>query len=111
MTVRTIGDPRRDALTRAAAHSPFLGKALQVREDIADAFLADGAEQAAELALAAHDGALEHTLRRQRYGLALATALGDLAGELPLERVTRLLSDFADSAIDGAVAVAIAERV
>ena len=50
-------------------------------------------------------------MRRQRLGLALAVALGDLAGELTLEQVTRLLSDFADQAIDEAVAAAIAERV
>src|SRR5205814_9029216 len=45
------------------------------------------------------------------HGLALAVALGDLAGELSLEAVTRLLSDFADAAIDRAVAAAIRERV
>jgi glutamate-ammonia-ligase adenylyltransferase len=38
-------------------------------------------------------------------------ALGDLAGELPLEQVTRLLSDFADRAIDQAIKAAIRERV
>jgi glutamate-ammonia-ligase adenylyltransferase len=43
--------------------------------------------------------------------LALAVALGDLSGELSLEEVTRLLSDFADKAIDEAVRDAIAERV
>jgi glutamate-ammonia-ligase adenylyltransferase len=43
--------------------------------------------------------------------LALAIALGDLSGELPLEGVTRLLSDFADRAVDRAVAQAIRERV
>ena len=47
---------------------------------------------------------VESALRRQRARLALAVALGDLAGELSLEQVTRLLSDFADRAIDGAVA-------
>jgi len=59
----------------------------------------------------AQDLPLERALRRRRHGLALAVALGDLAGELPLERVTALLSDFADAAIDEAVAAAIAERV
>src|SRR5919112_3097850 len=52
--------------------------------------------------------AREDALRR---ALALAVGLGDLAGELPLEQVTRLLSDFADRAIDEAVAAAISERV
>ena len=45
-------------------------------------------------------------LRRQRYALALAVALGDLAGELTLEEVTGLLSAFADRAIDEAVQAA-----
>ena len=46
-----------------------------------------------------------------RRGLALAVALGDLAGELSLEDATRLLSDFADAAIEAAISKAIAERV
>ncbi len=50
-------------------------------------------------------------LRRRRTALALAIALGDLAGELDLERVTAALSDFADLAIDRALAAAIAERM
>ncbi len=50
-------------------------------------------------------------MRRERSGLALAVALGDLSGELTLESVTRLLSDFADRAIDEAVTAAISERV
>ena len=54
---------------------------------------------------------LAASLRRQRQGLALAVALGDLSGELQLEQVTQLLSDFADRAIDQAVRAAIAERV
>ena len=37
-------------------------------------------------------------------------ALGDLSGEFPLEQVTLLRSDFADSAIDAAIAAAISER-
>ena len=57
------------------------------------------------------DEDLEHELRRQRHGLALATALGDLSGELSLEGVTGLLSDFADRAIGRALEAAIAERV
>ena len=102
---------REDALERARRHSPFLRDALQALPKIGDAFMANGAESAAELALSAAAGSVEDELRRQRYGLALAVALGDLAGEMPLERVTGLLSDFADRAIDEAVREAIAERV
>jgi len=102
---------RGDALDRAQNHSPFLRQALEAQPAIADVFLAGGAAAAAELALSASGGDFAAELRRKRYGLALAVALGDLAGELSLEAVTRLLSDFADSAIDGAVAAAIRERV
>jgi glutamate-ammonia-ligase adenylyltransferase len=54
---------------------------------------------------------LESQLRQARSRLALAVALGDLAGELPLEQATRLLSDFADRSIDTALRSAILERV
>jgi glutamate-ammonia-ligase adenylyltransferase len=100
-----------DALKRAQDHSPFLRQALVAQPAIADRFLSHGAAAAAELALAAEGEDLEAELRRRRLGLALAVALGDLAGELPLEEVTRLLSDFADSAIDRGVAAAVRERV
>lgn len=103
---------REHAIERAREHSPFLRDALAARADVAEAFLADGAGAAADLALAlGSDLAVDRRLRKRRHGLALAVALGDLADELPLERVTSLLSDFADSAIDDAVAAAIAERV
>jgi len=109
----TVGlKAREDAIARAREHSPFLREALSARSEIAGAFLANGASAAVELAIkAAPDLTLERQLRKRRHGLALAVALGDLAGELPLERVTALLSDFADRAIDQAIAAAIAERV
>ena len=66
---------------------------------------------AAALALSETAPSLDAELRRQRHALALAVALGDLAGELSLEEVTALLSDFADRAIDRAVEQAIRERV
>jgi glutamate-ammonia-ligase adenylyltransferase len=102
---------RADALRRASEHSSFLRDAIEARADIAEAFSNEGAAAAAEFALSADNEELDGRLRRQRLGLALAVALGDLAGELSLEEVTRLLSDFADRAIDEAVAAAIAERV
>jgi len=103
---------REDAVARAREHSPFLREALLARPDVAEAFLQRGAGAAAGLGLAvAADLAVGRRLRQQRHALALAVALGDLSGELSLEQVTRLLSDFADTAIDDAVAAAIAERV
>src|SRR5437763_10137715 len=104
-------DARADALTRASRHSRFLREALQARGDIGETFLSEGAAAAAALALASAGEGLAGSLRRQRQALALAVALGDLAGELSLERVTRLLSDFADRAINEAVNAAITERV
>jgi glutamate-ammonia-ligase adenylyltransferase len=102
---------RNDALRRARDHSPFLREAIQARGDIVEIFAECGAVAAAELALRASGANIEARLRRKRSGLALAVALGDLAGDLSLEEVTRLLSGFADQAIDEAVAAAIAERV
>jgi glutamate-ammonia-ligase adenylyltransferase len=102
---------RAATLQRAAEHSPFVRECLAARPEIADAFLELGAIRAADLALQASADDLAAALRRQRQGLALAVALGDLCGEFTLEQVTRLLSDFADRAIDDAVRMAIAERV
>ena len=102
---------RGDAIERARAHSPFLREALSARREVAEAFMREGAEAAASLAMTADADNVDARLRRQRHGLALAVALGDLSGELPLERVTRLLSDFADRAIDEAITAAIRERV
>ena len=84
---------------------------MKAHPGIAEAFLADGARVAAERALSVGTGDVETDLRSRRGGLALAVGLGDLAGELSLEEATRLLSDFADAAIDTALNAAILERV
>jgi [glutamine synthetase] adenylyltransferase / [glutamine synthetase]-adenylyl-L-tyrosine phosphorylase len=102
---------REDAIRRARLHSPFLRDAIEARKDIAEVFLKRGGLAGAELAMAAAAEDAEAELRRRRHGLALAVALGDLSGELSLEQVTALLSDFADRAIDRAVTAALAERV
>jgi glutamate-ammonia-ligase adenylyltransferase len=104
-------DRRENAVERAERHSPFLREAMAARPEIVQAFLADGARVATGLALTPVDHEVESGLRRMRRGLALAVALGDLAGELSLKETTRLLSDFADSAIEAALTTAIAERV
>src|SRR5262249_37404841 len=44
--------------------------------------------------------ALERALRKARQRVALLVALADLAGDWPLETVTRTLSDFAARAVD-----------
>jgi glutamate-ammonia-ligase adenylyltransferase len=101
---------RLDALTRAERHSPFLRGSLLARPDVGETFLARGPAAAIGLALTARSKDLEGELRVQRRGLALALALGDLAGELSLEAVTAALSNFADQSIDRAVRLAIGER-
>jgi glutamate-ammonia-ligase adenylyltransferase len=102
---------RLDALRRAERCSPFLREALRALPDIANAFEQSGADAAVRLALSAADDEIEVELRRQRLGLALAVALGDLAGELSLEAVTEFLSAFADRSIHRALGAAIRERV
>jgi glutamate-ammonia-ligase adenylyltransferase len=111
MNRRAESARRENALSRAQRFAPFLRETLQARPEIGEAFTERGAAAAAELALSASGDTLEDVLRRQRLGLSLAVALGDLAGEMTLEQVTNLLSDFADRAIDQAVTAAIAERV
>ncbi|MEO5613185.1 MAG: bifunctional [glutamine synthetase] adenylyltransferase/[glutamine synthetase]-adenylyl-L-tyrosine phosphorylase [Sphingomicrobium sp.] len=104
-------DRREDAVARAQSFAPFLREALAARPDLARVFLSDGSGAAIAAALEAGDGGVEAELRRERLGLALVIALGDLAGELALEDVTRHLSQFADLAIERALAEAVAERV
>ncbi|MCY7397477.1 MAG: bifunctional [glutamate--ammonia ligase]-adenylyl-L-tyrosine phosphorylase/[glutamate--ammonia-ligase] adenylyltransferase [Sphingomonas bacterium] len=107
----TSDDHRRAALARATMHSPFLRAAAERWPDVAARFLADGSEAAIVTALEAGGESVAVTLRRQRDRLALAVALGDLAGDLPLEQVTAHLSDFADMAMDSALRAAMLERV
>ena len=103
---------REQALDRARRYSPFLREALLLNQEVAEAFVTAGPEAAAQVALnCGAELAVEGRLRKRRHGLALAVALGDLSGELPLERVVALLSDFADEAIDEAVAAALSERM
>jgi glutamate-ammonia-ligase adenylyltransferase len=100
---------RVDAIERARIHAPFLRDSIESRPDIVETFLAEGAEKAAKQALESGAETAAAELRRRRRALSLAVALGDLAGELSLEQVTALLSDFADLAIDRAIEAAVAE--
>jgi glutamate-ammonia-ligase adenylyltransferase len=102
---------RDQAIARAREHSPFLRELLEACPETTAQFREKGAKSAAGLAHKGTFEGIEVALRHERRGLALAVALGDLAGELSLEDVTGLLSDFADRAIDAAVTTAIAERV
>jgi glutamate-ammonia-ligase adenylyltransferase len=110
MDVAGLHQTRDDALRRARCHSPFLRAAAELRPELAQTFIAEGLGPALALARACV-GDTAQRLRRERLGLALVTALGDLAGELTLEAVTATLSQFADRAIDEAIRTAVAERL
>jgi [glutamine synthetase] adenylyltransferase / [glutamine synthetase]-adenylyl-L-tyrosine phosphorylase len=101
------------ALQRAKTHAPHLAHGLE-RLPILAALLADGkAADALDQAKAAGTGAetIGSALRREKQALALALAVGDLAGAFPLGTVVHELSAFADRALDAAIAEAIAHRV
>ncbi|MCC6479398.1 bifunctional [glutamine synthetase] adenylyltransferase/[glutamine synthetase]-adenylyl-L-tyrosine phosphorylase [Sphingorhabdus sp.] len=101
-----------DALSRAQANSPFLAQLIERQPELVALLDKGDFEGALAMALSAGvDDDIAATLRRQRQGVALVTAIADLAGVWDLARVTRILSDFADHALDAAIAAAFAERV
>jgi glutamate-ammonia-ligase adenylyltransferase len=98
-----------DALERARLHAPFLREAMERRPEIV-ALLESGDVEGAIAAAPEAEGAVGRRLRVERDRLALALAIGDLAGVLPLERVIGTLSEFADRALEMAIAEAVAQR-
>src|SRR5687767_4315080 len=98
------------AVARARAHSPFLAGLLDRHADISELLLQGLLDEALLAAPAAPGTDVATALRLQRGRAALALAIGDLAGVVPLERLTRELSDLADHALDRALAAAIEER-
>ena len=105
------------ALTTAAvaawADAPFLKGLIRGRQATMATLAAGGPDAALAAAMAlAGDGAqpIMPRLRTARRDVALVVALADLAGLWGLEQVTAALSDFADAAIDAAIAAALAER-
>jgi glutamate-ammonia-ligase adenylyltransferase len=100
-----------DALDRARTNSPFLALLIDRHPALVRLIKAGDFDQALAIALAVEvDGSVAATLRRQRQGVALITAIADLCGAWDLTRVTRILSDFADTALDRAIEAAIRER-
>ncbi|WP_242125085.1 bifunctional [glutamine synthetase] adenylyltransferase/[glutamine synthetase]-adenylyl-L-tyrosine phosphorylase [Sphingobium sp. Sx8-8] len=100
------------AAARMRAHSPFLARQMDRFPDVAG-LLEKGDFDAALIAaqdVASPDDGIARSLRRRRGALALVTASADLAGAWGLDRVTRTLSDFADQALEEALAAAMAER-
>jgi glutamate-ammonia-ligase adenylyltransferase len=97
---------------RIRAHSPFLARALDRFPAVAERLAAadfDGALAVAQAAGTPEDG-VARSLRRRRGAIALAVAAADLAGAWDMDRVTRTLSDFADQALEEALAAAMQER-
>jgi glutamate-ammonia-ligase adenylyltransferase len=100
------------ALDRARAHAPFLARGLERQPELAE-LLAAGEVEAA-LHWARTQGAGEDAgaaLRRERLAYAVALAVGDLAGALPVGRVIGELSALADRALERAIDAAIHRRV
>ncbi len=105
------------ALRRAEAHAPFLARAMARLPGLVDLLAAGEGEAALDWARAlgpvdgVHGpGEVGKALRRKRLALALALAVGDLAGAFRLARVMAELSALADRALDAAIADAIARR-
>ena len=101
-----------DALARARAFSPYLQAQLDQFPDVEQALARGDVETALAAAGAAGVAAptLGAALRRERNALSAALAVADLAGAMPLERLTAALSDLADRCLERALAAAIEER-
>lgn len=100
-----------EAIERAKANSPFLAGLIERNADLMPAIEVGDFDAALANSLARSADTVGTALRQQRQGVALVTAIADLAGVWDLTRVTRILSDFADHALDQAIAAAIEERV
>ena len=101
------------AIDRAIGHAPFLARGLERLPDLAALLAAGKGEAALAWARAAGAGAdsVGSALRREKAALALALAVGDLAGAFPLARVMAELSNFGDRAMQAAIGEAIRRRV
>jgi glutamate-ammonia-ligase adenylyltransferase len=101
-----------DALRRALENAPFLAMAMQIQPELTDLLEAENLEAALEFGRSAGEGAanVRQKLRREKRALALTLAIGDLAGQLTLTDVITRLSDFADRALDEALADIYATR-
>ena len=98
------------AVARARETSPFLRHLIAAYPDIVDATRVSPLHAIA-LARDAGDGDVAARLRRMRARHMLAIALADLSGAWPLETLVAALSDFADQALDFALAEAIRSHV
>lgn len=100
-----------DAIRRATDHSPFLASLIVRNAELVDVLRSGIVENALQIARSATGETIAATLRRTRAQTMLVLALADLAGIWPLEKIVRALSDFADDALDTAIAASIAAHV
>jgi glutamate-ammonia-ligase adenylyltransferase len=101
-----------DAIERARRHSPFLTLGLDRQPELEGLLRQGRGEEALAWARGCGDAApdIETALRYEKWGLATALAIGDLAGGFSLSRVMEELSGLADRALDAAIADAILAR-
>ncbi|WP_276205511.1 bifunctional [glutamine synthetase] adenylyltransferase/[glutamine synthetase]-adenylyl-L-tyrosine phosphorylase [Sphingomonas montana] len=101
-----------DARDSMIAQAPFLRRLALSRPEVLDR--AAGGDFAGAIADAheAGEGATDvaRALRRERQAVSLVVALGDISGRLAFEQVVRLLSDFADRAVERALQAIFRER-
>lgn len=100
-----------NALARADANSPFLSGLIKRQPELVDIIRMGDFDAALAAAFTVPVQDTAERLRKIRHGVALITAIADLSGVWNLTRVTATLSDFADIAVDTAIAAAIEERV
>lgn len=98
-----------ELIDRVRAGSPFLSVLLDREAAFVDALPGFDVDALAVVATEP-DLPLARRLRIERRRIALLVALGDLSGTYDLRRVTRTLSDFADSALHRGIVAAIEER-
>lgn len=102
----------KDVIKRARDRAPYLGMAMEVLPELTQLLADEDLEAAFSFVKAAGAGAenVHQKLRREKRALALTLAVGDLAGQLSLTEVVAQLSDFADRALDEALADIYATR-
>jgi [glutamine synthetase] adenylyltransferase / [glutamine synthetase]-adenylyl-L-tyrosine phosphorylase len=99
------------AIALAQTNSPFLSGLIARNPDLVSVIETGDFDAALAFALSINGETIAASLRKRRQGVALVTAIADLSGAWPLTKVTRVLSDFADEALETAIAAAIQERV
>ena len=101
-----------DAMARAKENAPYLAMAMEVQPELTALLAEENLEAALDFisGVGADAENVRQKLRLEKRALALTLAIGDLAGQLSLTDVITKLSDFADRALDEALADIYAGR-